>query len=173
MTDFLEHKGYKGSVEYSSEDEMLFGKVMFIDSLLLFHGKTVEEIKSAFIQTVDAYLEFCHKTNRSPNKPYKGSFNVRVQPDIHRAAANYAASLGISLNEFVSSAIEKEINNSRKQPPQGWNYWGVASNTGIPPNQYAVNAGIVISTAGLMQNFPESTKPASANELIQRYMTKH
>lgn len=106
MSNELEHRGYKGSVEYNSEDRILFGKVLFIDSLLMYHGATVDEIEAAFRETVDSYLQHCEATGKQPNKPYSGSFNVRVGAERHRAAAQLAYRKGCSLNEVVCQALD-------------------------------------------------------------------
>src|SRR5690554_2791501 len=106
VSNELEHRGYKGSVEYNSEDRILFGKVLFIDSLLMYHGATVDEIEAAFRETVDSYLQHCEATGKQPNKPYSGSFNVRVGAERHRAAAQLAYRKGCSLNEVVCQALD-------------------------------------------------------------------
>lgn len=102
----LEYKGYTGSVEYSSEDRLLFGKVLFVDSLLLYYGQSVDELEKAFRETVDAYLLHCEATGKSPNKPYSGTFNVRVGAERHRAAAQLSYRKRISLNELMSQALD-------------------------------------------------------------------
>jgi len=109
MTDFLEYQGYQGSVEFSADDGILFGKILFIDSLILYHGESVESLKEAFHSAVDEYVAHCVKNQKEPNKPYSGSFNVRIGPDIHRAAVQQAYKLGQKLNEFVKQAIEKSL----------------------------------------------------------------
>lgn len=45
---FLKYKGYRGSVEYSLEDNILFGKIIGIKGLISYDGKTIEELKKAF-----------------------------------------------------------------------------------------------------------------------------
>lgn len=109
--DLLEYRGYHGSVEFSAEDEIFSGKVLFIDSLLMYHGTTVEEIKKGFQEAVDAYLEFCKETGKEPNKPHTGSFNVRTGPELHRAAVIAAKKADVTLNEFVKAAIQEKVNN--------------------------------------------------------------
>ncbi len=136
MNDFLEYKGFQGSVKYDKADGCLFGQVMHIDSLLMYHGESVGQITKAFIDTVDAYLEFCTKTNREPNKPYKGTFNVRVGPTVHRDAVVEAAKRGQSLNEFVGAAIANELagnaNSKREEKPINWAMANVAAVPGAP-----------------------------------------
>lgn len=112
MSDDLEYKGYRGSVEYSGEDRVFFGKVLFVDSLLMYHGTSVDEIEQAFKKTVDHYLALCKKTGRSPNKPYSGSFNVRIGSDLHRKAVQAAYHRNINLNEYVTIAIQFAVDQN-------------------------------------------------------------
>lgn len=125
MSDVLEYKGYQASVKYSSEDRRLFGEVLHIDSLLTFHGESVEELEQAFISTIDAYLDFCARRNREPNKPFKGSFNVRVGPDLHKAVAHAAARQSKTLNEFVCVALANAVQVDAL-PPSNRSVMGVA-----------------------------------------------
>lgn len=114
MSNDLEYKGYIGSVEFSAEDMRLFGKVLFIDSLLMYSGESVPELEAAFHETVDAYLEFCAAKGREPNKSYSGSFNIRIGSDLHRKCAVEAHRLGQTLNEFMTRAAATAC--AREQP---------------------------------------------------------
>lgn len=109
MSNYLEYKGYLGTVEYSSEDQLLFGKVQFVDSLLAYDGSTVEEINLAFRETIDSYLEFCKEVGKSPEKSYNGSFNVRVGSKLHKKVAQEAFAQGLNLNEFIIKALESAV----------------------------------------------------------------
>lgn len=112
MSDKLEYKGFQGSVEYSSEDRLFFGKVLFIDSLLMYHGTSVDEIELAFKDTIDSYLTHCKKAGKLPNKPYSGSFNIRIGPDLHRNAVQMAYKNSIKLNEYVKNAIQSAVDHN-------------------------------------------------------------
>jgi hypothetical protein len=58
--DYLEYKGYKGSVEYSKEDNCLFGKVQGMSKdLIVYEGQTLDELRKDFEDGVDSYLEGC------------------------------------------------------------------------------------------------------------------
>jgi len=114
MVDVLEHKGYYGSVHFSSEDEVFHGKLMGIDDLVNFEGTSVKELKKAFHEAVDDYLETCERLGKEPNKTYKGTFNVRISTDLHKAAAVYAALNNISLNDFVKTAIDYALSNKEE-----------------------------------------------------------
>ncbi len=109
MSDYLQHKGFAGSVEYSAEDDCLYGKVLFIRSLLTYQGNNVAELKQAFVETVEDYLDDCRKGGIKPERPFKGSFNARISPASHRKAALRAAKEGVSLNKLVERALNKEL----------------------------------------------------------------
>ena len=109
MSNALKYKDYLGSVEYSSEDDCFFGKVIGINDLVTFEGTSTSELKQAFCEAVDDYLLICKRAGKSPEKSYKGSFNVRVRPEIHRQAALYASAHGKTLNSLVEEAIVDKI----------------------------------------------------------------
>jgi predicted HicB family RNase H-like nuclease len=101
----LSYKDYFGSVEFSLEDQCLFGKVLHISDLINYEADTIPALENAFRQCVDDYVLFCKEQGDVPELPYKGVFNVRVGPNVHRCAAIEASKRGISLNEYVKDAI--------------------------------------------------------------------
>lgn len=109
MKNSLNYKNYLGSVDFSAEDEVLYGKIEGITDLVTFEGRTVDELKRSFQEAVEDYIEICKQTGKPLEKSYKGSFNIRISPDLHRAAARKAIELGVSLNQLVESAIEQVI----------------------------------------------------------------
>lgn len=110
MSDLLEYKGYFGSVQFSSEDDALYGKLVGIDDLIHYRGgKSIRDLKKAFHEAVDDYLETCEGLGKEPNKMYKGSFNIRISPELHRSAAMFATANDISLNDFVKTAIRYSL----------------------------------------------------------------
>lgn len=113
MKDLMEHKGYLGSVHFDSEDEIFYGKIEGIEDLVSYEGKSVNEIKKAFIESVNDYLELCRKAKKDPEKSFKGSFNVRISTELHRRAYRKSLIEGISLNQFVQKAIEREIKEGK------------------------------------------------------------
>jgi len=106
---YLHYKDYVGSVEFSEEDAVFHGKVVGIKSLISFEGDSVSAIIKDFHNAVDEYLEFCAETGKQPEKPFKGSFNVRIGTDLHRKAALAASERGISLNTLVEDAIKQTV----------------------------------------------------------------
>jgi predicted HicB family RNase H-like nuclease len=108
MKNLMEYKDYYAKIEYSSEDDIFFGSIIGIEDSITFEGKSISELKKAFHEAVDDYLDMCQKTGKEPQKYYKGSFNVRISPEIHRRADLLARSKKMSLNKFVENAINEK-----------------------------------------------------------------
>lgn len=111
MSDLLAYKNYNGTVEYSREDNCLFGKVLGVKSLLSYEGDSVQELEQDFKNVIDEYLEDCKERNIEPEQPYKGNFNVRISPSLHRSIAIYAIEHGKSLNAAVEEAIGNMVSH--------------------------------------------------------------
>jgi predicted HicB family RNase H-like nuclease len=109
MKDMMTYKGYFGSVHYSDEDKTFFGKIEFILSLVSYEGESVITLREAFTEAVDDYLSLCEAEGREPEKPFKGSFNIRVGQDLHRKAALYAGSHKMSLNSLLTQALSEKL----------------------------------------------------------------
>lgn len=109
MNDYLKYKGYIGTVNLSSEDEVFYGKIHGINDVVTFEGESVKKLKNAFEESVDDYLESCEALNKQAEKTFKGSFNVRVSSELHKKAAFIASKNSISLNDFVKKAISYAI----------------------------------------------------------------
>ncbi|MHB8882949.1 MAG: type II toxin-antitoxin system HicB family antitoxin [Thermodesulfovibrionales bacterium] len=109
MSDSMTYKGYIGTVRFSEEDEIFHGKIEAINDLIMFEGTSVKELKRAFHEAVDDYLETCRVMGREPQKPFKGSFNVRIPSELHRRAVERATRMGVSLNQLVQKALEEKV----------------------------------------------------------------
>lgn len=107
--NILNYKGYQGRVEFSAEDNCLFGKVLGIKSLLSFEGKDADEVRRDFESCVDDYLAACAEKGVEPETPFRGSFNVRVSPEIHRGLVLRAMSEGLSMNALVSKIFSAAL----------------------------------------------------------------
>lgn len=115
MSNVLKYKNYIATIEFSSEDGCLFGKIEHINDLILFDGENAQEVEQAFHEAVDNYLAFCKEQNKEPDQPFRGSFNVRVGEKLHREAAIAAKKMNISLNELVANALSRHLESSNKQ----------------------------------------------------------
>ena len=109
MKDVMFYRDFIGSIHYSTEDEIFYGKIEGIDDSISFEGNCVEVLKASFHEAVEDYLELCELNEKDPQKAYKGNFNVRISPELHKQAVREATIKGVSLNQFVESAIEEKV----------------------------------------------------------------
>ena len=111
MKDRLKYKEFIGSVHFSMEDEVFYGKLEGVNDLVTFEGSSVNELKTAFEESVEDYIELCEETGKKVYKSFKGSFNVRIKPEIHFKAFTQATLEGKTLNQFVQEAIERKLDD--------------------------------------------------------------
>ena len=109
MNNTMEYKGYIGSVEFSEEDALFYGKVLGIRALISYEGTNAAELVADFHGAVDDYLELCAQSGTEPEKAYKGSFNVRISPELHKQAVVAAMAHNMSLNSFVEASIAQAV----------------------------------------------------------------
>lgn len=107
MNGTLQYKGYNGSVLYSADDRILHGRVVGIRDVLTYEGSDVKSLERNFNKAVDEYLRFCKEEGKTPDTPFKGSFNVRLGHDLHKRAALYAETHNQKLNAVVYDALEE------------------------------------------------------------------
>lgn len=109
--DLLEYKGYYARIEFDAEEMVLRGKIEGIADLVNFESADALQITAEFHAAVDDYLAFCEEVGKKPEKTYRGTFNVRIAPDLHRKLAIVALQNGESLNATVEKAIWEYISN--------------------------------------------------------------
>ncbi len=112
MKDTMEYRGYFGSVHYNDDDKVFYGKLEFIRALVSYEGTDVVSLRTAFEEAVDDYLEFCRETGKQPEKPFKGSFNIRLDPSLHQRLVSHATDEGKSLNTFIKDTLEKAVSDT-------------------------------------------------------------
>ncbi len=114
MKNVLEYKGYHSKIEFIAEDKVLYGKIEGINDLVSFQSGNIADIEEEFHKAVDDYLDFCKEVGKEPDKEYRGTFNVRISPELHKRLALYALKCGESLNSSVEKAIVQyvTVNNS-------------------------------------------------------------
>lgn len=107
MTNMMTYKGYSARIEYDDDDGIFFGRLAGIRDGVGFHADTVSDLKLAFHEAVDDYVETCAKIGKDPQKPYSGKVMFRIDPEVHAKAAIAAELAGKSLNEWAGEVLAK------------------------------------------------------------------
>ncbi len=101
----MTYQGYNARIEYSDEDECFVGRVVGVRDIISFHGESVNEVRQAFKEAIDFYLETCAERGEEPNKPYSGKLMLRVPPEVHASVATAAELSGKSINQWAAEKL--------------------------------------------------------------------
>lgn len=110
----LKYKGFLGTVSFSEEDAVFFGKIEGIDALVNFEGKSVSELIKSFHEAVDDYLIYCSENGIEARKTYSGTLNIRISPITHGRIAELAAEAGVTINAFINAALDREVSEPQR-----------------------------------------------------------
>jgi len=110
MNNIFTYNEFVGSVNFAAEDEIFCGRIKGINDLVTFEGNSVSDLKIAFEESVDKYIELCHEVGKDAKRSFKGSFKVIVKPELHARAYQNALMQGKTLSLFIQEAIEMKLN---------------------------------------------------------------
>ena len=105
----MKYKGYTAKIEFDDQANVFHGEVLNLRDVITFQGRTVEELRNAFHDSVEDYLDFCAHRNEPPEKPYSGRFVVRLAPSLHRAIATQARLADKSLNAWLQDILREKV----------------------------------------------------------------
>lgn len=113
----MEYKGYVGRVVFDDEADLFHGEVINTQDVITFQGRSVEEIRQAFQDSIDEYLLWCSERGKEPNKPFSGKFLVRISPELHRFIAISAKHDGKSLNRWIEDHLASSVSQLLENHP--------------------------------------------------------
>ena len=102
----MRHNDYIARIDYDDELEMFHGRIINLRDVVNFYGRSIDELKQEFENSINTYLAVCRERNKSPEKPFSGRFNIRMTPDQHRRLAEAAEAHGMSLNTWAIKQLE-------------------------------------------------------------------
>lgn len=114
----MKYQGYIGHVQFDEEAEIFHGEVINTRDVITFQGNTVKTLQKAFKDSVDDYLVFCKERGENPERPFSGTLNLRLDPELHQAAYIAAKTSGVSLNTWITQAIKHEAQTNTENTNQ-------------------------------------------------------
>jgi predicted HicB family RNase H-like nuclease len=154
MKTYFEYKGYLGSAEVDTEGNALVGKLLFIRDVIAYSATSLKDLEKAFHEAADDYLKTCTALGDEPDTPCKGTFNVRIGPDLHREVALVARAKGVGLNDFVCQALAAAV----QSPPRK-----------LVEHLHKHQHNVVVQAAKPAERFAGSTQPT----LWEEYAIRH
>ena len=109
----LQYKGYTGRVEFDDDAEIFHGEVCGLRDVITFEGRSAGEIKGAFQDSIDDYLDYCRELGQEPDRPFSGKVLVRIPSELHRDLHNRAAARRMSLNSLLIELLAEQTAKSR------------------------------------------------------------
>lgn len=146
MKSYFEYRDYLGSAEVDTEGGALVGKLLFIRDVITYSATSAGSLEKAFHEAVDDYLSTCSELGDEPDTPCKGTFNVRIGPDLHREVALIARSRGLGLNEFVYQALTGAVQTPPRQ---------------LVEHVHKHQHNVVVQTVRPSERIATSTRPAT------------
>lgn len=105
----LKHKDYIATIEAIPEAGIFHGEVVNTRAVLTFQGSSLDELISAFADTIKDYEEWCRERGKQPERPYSGTVTLRMSAELHRRLAEAAAAVGKSLNGFINETLDHTV----------------------------------------------------------------
>lgn len=112
----IEYKGYTGVIEFDPSIDAFHGRVVGLQDVVTFQGRSLDELRREMAESVEDYLDLCREVGKDPERSYRGEFLVRTTPELHRDAAAKAEASGLSLNAWVEAAIATLVKGT--EPPR-------------------------------------------------------
>lgn len=101
----MSYNGYAARIEYSDEERFFVGRIAGIRDVVGFYGESVKELRAAFEEAIDDYLDTCAKLGWAPQKPYSGKLSLRLEPELHASVALRAEIAQKSINQWVTDVL--------------------------------------------------------------------
>lgn len=101
----IDYEGYTGVFEFDPELRLFAGHVVDLRDEIYFEGESVEELEASMRSAIDHYLKVCEARGETPERPFSGKLNMRLGPQLHRAAVAAAAAHGQSLNDWLKRVV--------------------------------------------------------------------
>lgn len=105
----MEYQGYIATVEFDDEAGIFHGEVINLRDVVTFQGESVEELRQAFKDSIEDYLDFCSTRNEEPERPFSGKFSLRIDPSLHRRISTQARLAKKSLNHWINETLENAV----------------------------------------------------------------
>lgn len=109
----MKYKGYEAVITLDEDIGVLSGEVINTRDVITFQGTSIQELRQAFEDSVDDYLEFCAERNEEPDKPVSGTLSLRMPPELHRQISIEAKRQKQSLNSYIVDRLSTEADRPR------------------------------------------------------------
>lgn len=119
LTNVLKYKDYYARIAFDPSADAFHGRVIGMQDVIDFYGRTPEELREEFKNSVEEYLEWCAEEGTKPEKTWQGKLTLRVDEDLRRRLAVIAAASGDSINSWITSLLDRETRRMLEEVGSG------------------------------------------------------
>ena len=105
----IEYKGYVGSIELDTDEDLFHGEVVNTRDVITFQAKTASQLRKALKESVEDYLSFCTERGEAPNKPFSGNFPVRTSPNVHHLLYAISKAKNTSMSKIIEELVKEKF----------------------------------------------------------------
>lgn len=112
MNNIMIIDGQRAVISYDPEINLFRGEFIGLNGSADFYASDVANLQAEASTSLKVFYEACEEAGIEPFKSYSGKFNVRIPPKLHAESAQAAAAAGVSLNDWLKTAIAHELRAS-------------------------------------------------------------
>ena len=108
MNNTMDIDGHRAIISFDPESNQFRGEFIGLNGGADFYAKSVQALRKEGTRSLKTFLVVCEERGIEPYKSFSGKFVVRVPPDLHARVAEAATAAGVSINQWVQEALERE-----------------------------------------------------------------
>ena len=108
LTNLLQYKDYHARIAFDPSADAFHGRVIGMQDVIDFYGRTPEELREEFKNSVEEYLAWCAEEGTKPEKTWQGKLTIRVDEGLRRRLAVVAAAYGESVSAWIAHLLDRE-----------------------------------------------------------------
>lgn len=114
LMNLMKYKDYYARIEFDPSADTFHGRVVGIQDVIDFYGRTPDELREEFENAIEEYLAWCKEEGTKPEKTWHGKLTIRADEDLRRRVAVVAAARGESVNMWITNLLDRETKRALK-----------------------------------------------------------
>jgi predicted HicB family RNase H-like nuclease len=109
------YKDYYAQIAFDPSADAFHGRVIGMQDVIDFYGRTPDELREEFKNSVEEYVAWCAEEGTKSEKTWLGKLTIRIDEDLRRRLAVVAAASGESVNTWIITLLDRETTRLLKE----------------------------------------------------------
>lgn len=106
LTNMLNYQGYYAEFGYDDSADAFHGRVIGLNDVIDFYGRTIDELKAEFRASIEEYVAWCHEEGAEPEKTWSGKVTLRPSDEQRRRYAVAAAAQKKGVSAWMLETLD-------------------------------------------------------------------